>query len=179
MEGTMATIMMFAGNFAPKNWAFCAGQILPISQNTALFSLLGVTYGGNGTSNFALPNLVGRMPIGAGTSNYGQTFDLGETSGTTSVTLLSNNLPAHSHSSPTIEINVSGNTGNLDQPNGNALATSDGINVYSDVVSGNAAYGGMRAQVGPMGNNAPMTIQQPYMNINFVICMYGVFPYRN
>ncbi len=179
MEGTMATIMMFAGNFAPKNWAFCAGQILAISQNTALFSLLGTTYGGDGRVSFGLPNLVGRVPIGAGTSNYGTTYELGETSGSTSVTLLSSNLPAHSHASPTIEINVSGNTGNLDQPNGNALATADGINIYSNVGAGNAAYGGMTAQVGPVGGNTPMTIQQPYLNINFVICMYGVFPYRN
>ena len=94
----VAEIRIFAGNFAPKGWASCDGQILPLSQNTALFSLLGTTYGGDGKSNFALPNLAGSTPIGQGQGGGLSIRDLGETSGSSNVTLLTTEMPAHTHS---------------------------------------------------------------------------------
>src|SRR5207248_2291007 len=93
----VAEIRMFAGNFAPKGWATCDGQLLPISQNTALFSLLGTTYGGDGKSNFALPNLEGSTPLGQGQSSTGTIYDLGQVGGATDITLLSSEMPLHNH----------------------------------------------------------------------------------
>ena len=97
MEAFLATIMGWAPNFAPRGWAFCGGQILPIAQNTALFSLLGTTYGGNGQTTFALPNLFSRLPIGAGQGPGLSSYDLGQVGGTESTTLTINNMPAHAH----------------------------------------------------------------------------------
>src|SRR5215212_259973 len=97
MEGTIAEIRLFAGNFAPRNWAFCAGQILPIAQNTALFSLLGTTYGGNGQTTFALPDLRGRVAVGAGQGPGLSNISLGQVAGETTHTLISQEIPAHNH----------------------------------------------------------------------------------
>lgn len=178
MEGTIATIMMFGGNFAPKNWAFCAGQLLPIAQNTALFSLIGTYYGGNGTTNFALPNLQGRVAIGAGNGPGLSSYSIGEAGGSESHTLVSTEMAAHTHAAGAVHIPVSNNNGTLEEANGNILATP-GTEIYATPSTTPVVnHAGLSATVGFTGSGAPFSIMQPYLSVNFVICMYGVFPSR-
>src|SRR3982750_2476369 len=120
-EPFLAEIIMFGGNFAPRGWAFCSGQILSIAQNTALFALLGTTYGGNGQTTFALPDLRGRAPIGTGQGPGLTNILLGELSGTQSVTLTSQQMPAHNHS-----VNASATVANTANPTGGSLAVGQG-----------------------------------------------------
>jgi microcystin-dependent protein len=161
-------ISMFGGNFAPRSWAFCNGQIQTIAQNTALFSILGTTYGGNGQTTFALPDLRGRVPIhpgqGPGLSNY----SLGQQGGTETVTLITQQIPAHNHSL------VGNNTAANDNlPNGNALADSA---IYTNAAP-NAQMNA--ASIGNTGGNQPHPNIQPYLCINFIIALSGIFPSRN
>ena len=162
-------IRIFAGNFAPKGWAFCSGQILPISQNTALFSLLGTTYGGNGSSTFALPNLNGRVPIhpsqGPGLSYY----DLGEVGGSETVTLTTANLPAHNHTIPASTI-----SGTTSVPT-NAVPANT-LNTDKEYASSSNTT---MMETGSAGSDVPVNIQQPYISLNYIIALQGVFPPRN
>jgi microcystin-dependent protein len=162
---------MFAGNFAIAGWALCNGQLLPISQNTALFSILGTTYGGNGTSNFALPNLQGRVPIhmGTGLSNY----VLGQIAGVENVTLLYNNMPAHTHL-----VNAVTSGGNQASPSGNYPAVeSTGTSLNYSNAAPNATLNA--AAVGTAGGSVPFSVVQPYLTVNFIIALQGIFPSRN
>jgi len=178
MEGTIATIMMFGSNFAPKGWALCAGQLLPIAQNTALFSLIGVYYGGNGTTNFALPDLQGRVAVGAGNGPGLSSYALGQVGGTESHTLVSTEMAAHTHTAGAVHIPVSNNNGSLDEANGNILATP-GTDIYATPGTAPAVnHAGFSATVGATGSGVPFSIMQPYECVNFVICMYGIFPSR-
>jgi Microcystin-dependent protein len=178
MDGTIATIMMFAGNFAPKNWAFCNGQLLTISSNTALFSLLGTTYGGNGTTNFGLPDLQGRAPIAAGTGPGLSNYSLGQSSNTVSASLTLNQMPAHHHDAGQVKIPVSGGNASTEQPNGNILATPSS-DVYATAgTQPTVNYGGFNVAVAPQGGGQPFSIMQPSLAINYVVCMYGIFPSR-
>src|ERR1044071_7907475 len=171
----VAEIRIFPFNFAPKGWAFCDGQILPISQNTALFSLLGTTYGGDGKSTLALPNLQGNAPVHTGGNQPGpglSTYDLGETGGVQTVTLLESEMPQHSHTvfaAPTI---VSGDT-NIAQ--GNAFAKSAQGNAYGPAASLQAlAF----QTISPAGSSLPHQNMQPYLTLNFCIALQGIFPAR-
>jgi microcystin-dependent protein len=166
-------IRMFAGNFPPRNWAFCNGQLLSIAQNTALFSILGTTYGGNGVNNFGLPNLQGRVPIhwgqGPGLSSYVQ----GQIGGAESVTLLTSNLPAHSHL-----VNGIASGGNQASPAGNIPAIeSTGTSMNYASGSPNAPMN--PAMIGNTGSNFPVPIVQPYQTVSFIIALIGIFPSRN
>ncbi len=166
----MGEILIFAFNFTPKNWAACNGQILPINQNQALFSLLGTTYGGNGQTNFALPDLRGRAPVhygqGPGLSNWG----IGQRTGETSHTLTAQELPAHNHL-----INASSTTGNLNDPAGNLLASnSAGVPAFSASSSGSQDM-----MTSPSGGTQPHNNMQPYLTLNYCIAMFGVFPSRS
>lgn len=170
----MATIMLFAGNFAPRYWAYCNGQILPIAQNQALFALLGTTFGGNGTTTFALPDLQGRAAIGSGSGNGRSSFVLGQKAGTPTVTLTNANLPYHSH---TISGGLTATTAapNTDEGPGSILA---GATIYGPGADGQLA--GVSADpTGIAGNSAPVSIMQPYLGLNFVICVQGIFPSRS
>lgn len=177
MEGTIAQILMFAGNFAPKNWAFCNGQILAIAQNTALFSILGTMYGGNGTTTFALPDFQGRVPIGAGQGPGLPDYSIGEVSGAEHTTLTSGQLPAHIHGAMAA-VAVAGS---------NATTGESGQNIYASTPTDNyiapggvnGALGGVKGALGVTGNNQPISLMQPFLGMNFVICMFGVFPSRN
>lgn len=172
MEAFIGSIMMFGGNFAPRGWAFCQGQILSIAQNTALFSLLGTTYGGNGQTTFALPDLRGRAPIGTGQGPGLPNVVAGEMSGTPSTTLLVNNMPAHSHAL------MCGGSSDAFAPEGNLLGTESNqqTQVY---VTGNPV-GQMNPQaIGVAGGSQPISIMQPYLGLNYIICMEGIFPSRN
>ena len=175
MDGTIAEIRMFAGNFAPRNWAFCSGQILSISQNTALFSLLGTTYGGNGQTTFALPNLQGRVPVGVGTGPGLATVNLGEVAGVATITLGVANLPPHSHSMQ-VNDNISGMTTTA---TGNYLnsKTESGESIAEAGLSAVATLNG--ATIGSAGGGQPFDNRQPYLGMNYIICMFGIFPSRN
>jgi microcystin-dependent protein len=169
MEGTMASIMFFAGDFAPRYWAYCNGQILSIATNQAMFALLGTTYGGNGTTTFALPNFQGRAALGT-SSNH----PLGEPAGTPTVTLTLANLAGHTHV-VTANLAATKSGPNTDEGPGNILAAT---NMYASSGSGSLAGVGIQPS-GFTGQNAPVTIMQPYLGMNFIICVQGVFPSRS
>jgi microcystin-dependent protein len=166
----VAEIRIFAFNFAPKGWAFCDGQILPISQNTALFSLLGTTYGGNGQSTFALPNLQGSVPMHPGQGPGLSLHDLGETGGSETVTLLESEIPSHFH-----QQSVSSQLGLENNPVGQLFAMGDGVNMYGTP----GALTPMSDQIlPPAGGDQPHNNLQPYLTLNFCIALQGVFPPR-
>ena len=166
----VAEIRIFPFNFAPKGWAFCNGQLMPISQNTALFSLLGTTYGGNGKSNFALPDLRGRAPMHPGQGSGLSLHDLGETGGSDTVTLLESETPAHSHA-----VNASGRTANSRTPGGQLPAFGTGVQLYG--APGNTVSLSPSV-VPPAGGDAPHNNLMPYLTFYFCIALQGIFPPR-
>lgn len=175
-EFFIGQIMMTGFNFAPKYFAACNGQLLPIAQNQALFSLLGTQYGGNGTTNFALPDLRGRTPVG-----YASSVDpgwqppgiqIGQAAGVENVTLLSSNLPTHTHA-----VNASTTAGDNRLPSNRVYAANTAQNLYA---AGPGALVSMNpATVDPAGGNQPHPNMQPYSTINFCIALSGIFPSRN
>ncbi|NJN18300.1 MAG: phage tail protein [Oscillochloris sp.] len=179
-EPLLAEIYMFAGNFAPRGYAFCQGQLLAISSNTALFSLLGTTYGGNGQTTFALPDLRGRVPVGTGQGPGLSNVVLGEMSGAMSTTLTINNMPIHAHTA-TATVNAVSGTGNTSGP-ANALPAGSSArdNQYS-TAGGNTtmAAGMVGVTVNQAGGSQPFNIMQPYLGMNFVIALEGIYPSRN
>ncbi len=178
MEGTIATIMMFGGNFAPRNWAFCAGQLIPISQNTALFSLLGTNYGGDGRVTFGLPDLQGRVPIGAGDGPGLSSYVLGEVGGAETQTMTTAQMAAHTHTAGAVSIPLSTTAASLSDANGHILATPTADTYATAGTTPSVNYGGFSATVGIQGGSQPFSIMQPYECVNFVICMFGVYPSR-
>jgi microcystin-dependent protein len=169
----LAEIRIFTGNFAPKGWALCDGQLMSISQNTALFSLLGTTYGGDGKSNFALPNLQGCAPMQAGQGPGLSLRDLGETSGEQTVTLLQTEMPAHSHGVQ------AASSGGLPGPGNNAWA-SGGKGRPATF----AATSASNVQMNPFGTsiaggNQPHNNMPPFLGLTFIIALQGVFPARS
>jgi microcystin-dependent protein len=173
----VAEIRIFGFNFAPLGWAFCNGQILPISQNTALFSLLGTTYGGDGKSNFGLPNLQGSAPMHPGQGPGLSLHDLGETGGSDTVTLLQSEIPAHAHAINCLDgPRVAGQIGS---PGNGILAKTGGspANAYTSGVSANQSMG--TNMIAPVGGNQPHNNLMPYLTLNFCIAMQGVFPPRS
>lgn len=177
MEGYLAQIIMFAGNFAPRGWAYCQGQILSIAQNTALFSLLGTTYGGNGQTTFGLPDFRGRVPVGTGQGPGLPNIDLGEMAGEPTHTLITTEMPAHAHTA-TATVSVSSANANTEEPAGNLLATQ-ADNFYAPVNTANGNLGGVSTTIGNTGGSQPHNNMQPYLGMNLVICMEGIFPSRN
>jgi microcystin-dependent protein len=163
----MGTIISFAGNFAPRGWMFCNGQLISISQNTALFSILGTTYGGNGTTNFALPDLRGRAPIGTGQGAGLSSIQLGEMSGSETVTLLASQLPAHTHTMP-----ASTGAQTTNRPTGAYQAAG---NSYSTATP-DVATGPSNA---PSGGGQPHDNRSPYLGMNYIIAVQGIYPSRN
>jgi microcystin-dependent protein len=169
----VAEIRIFPFNFAPKGWAFCDGQLLPLSQNTALFSLLGTTYGGNGKSNFALPNMQGNAPMHPGQGPGLSLHDLGEVGGSQTVSLLESEIPAHSHS-----MNASTQDGLDNHAAANLLAQGIGILQYTDANTGPFTTLNPNA-LPPAGGDQPHNNMQPYLTLNFCIALQGVFPPRS
>ena len=164
----VAEIRIFPFYFAPRGWAFCDGQLLPLSQNTALFSLLGTTYGGNGKSNFALPDLQGRAPMHPGQGPGLSLHDLGETGGSETVTLLESEIPAHSHG-----MRVSADDGNSRNAAGKYVGI--GNNIFADPQNLVAMAPEVLA---PAGGDAPHNNLQPFLTFYFCIALQGVFPPR-
>lgn len=168
----VAEIRIFPFNFAPKGWAFCNGQLLPISQNTALFSLLGTTYGGDGKSNFALPNLQGQAPMHPGQGPGLSLYVLGQTGGSATVTLLQTNLPSHSHAMSAVN-----QPGEDASPANEALARSVGASLYQTTTDANVVQYAPSA-VSATGGSQPHNNLMPYLTLNFNIALQGVFPAR-
>lgn len=168
----VAEIRIFPFNFAPRGWAWCDGQLLPLSQNTALFSLLGTTYGGDGKSNFALPDLQGRAPMHPGQGPGLSLHDLGETGGSETVTLLESEIPSHSHA-----MRASVDPANAQIPGPQVtLARSAGGSAYSTTTTGLVS---MAAEaLAPAGGDQPHNNLQPYLTFYFCIALQGVFPPR-
>ena len=168
----VAEIRIFPFNFAPKGWAFCDGQLLPLSQNTALFSLLGTTYGGNGKSNFALPNMQGNAPMHPGQGPGLSLHDLGETGGSQTVSLLESEIPAHSHT-----MNASTQDGGDSHPQNNLLAQGIAIGQY--IASNTGPFVNLNPNaLPPAGGDQPHNNMQPFLTLNFCIALQGVFPPR-
>jgi microcystin-dependent protein len=180
MEPTIGEIRMFAGNFAPRSWALCEGQLLPISQNQAMFSILGTTYGGDGRTSFGLPDLRGRMAISSGIGPGLSNIALGQRSGAPSLSISVANLPAHNHTL---------NAGNVAGTNSSPVSGSPAlaqvrvergaaaIDVNAFGVTSNDILGS--GAVGNTGGNIPVALQNPYLAVNFIICLFGVFPSRS
>jgi microcystin-dependent protein len=166
----LGEIRIFGGNFAPQQWALCDGQLLAIGQNAALFSLLGTAYGGNGTSNFALPNLQGQVPMDQGNGIGLTPRIIGETGGEPSVTLMSNQLPPHQHLFQGVNA-----LGTLSTPAGNLLAEQRTLVPYATPAAGV----GMAPQaLGPAGGSSAHNNVQPYLVLTFIIALQGIFPSR-
>jgi microcystin-dependent protein len=162
-------IRMFAGNFNPNGWAFCDGQLLPISENETLFQLIGTTYGGDGESTFALPNLQSRVPMHFGTGPDGVTYQMAEAGGVETVTLSTQQIPSHNHA-----FLASTGSGNQNDPNPQrVLASSPSV----DLFSANAPDVQLNVQsVTPVGGSQPHENLQPYLCVNFIISLFGIFP---
>ena len=159
-------IRMFAGNFAPAGWLFCQGQLLPISQNETLFQLIGTTYGGDGESTFALPDLRGRVPI-----HQGNGFIMAETGGAEEVTLTVNQIPAHSH--PLLATTA---VANQSSPTNNVLAQSTAADLY---IEDTATAALAPTSVGVIGGSQPHSNLQPFLCIDYIISLFGIFPSQN
>jgi microcystin-dependent protein len=168
----VAEIRIFPFNFAPKGWAWCDGQLLPLSQNTALFSLLGTTYGGNGKSNFALPDLQGRAPMHPGQGPGLSLHDLGETGGSETVSLLQSEMPAHTHGLRAYRSDPADHF----QPTGATLARANNGNAYN--AAANLVPMGFES-LAPAGGDQPHNNMQPYLTFYFCIALQGVFPPRS
>lgn len=202
MEGTIGEIRLFAANFAPKNWSFCQGQTINLASNTALYSILGTTYGGNGTTTFQLPNLTGRSALGAGQGNGGLTnYNLGQIAGSEAVTLSTDQTPMHTHGVTIIPGNGGGATATLNavnslgtspSPGGNYLAqdSAAGMSTYATsgtpvaMKTGSVAVTSVTSplpnvNVGIAGNNMAHNNIQPLLGLYYIICAYGVYPARN
>lgn len=177
MEGTIGEIRLFAGNFAPKNWNFCDGSILSITQNAALFSILGVTYGGNGQTTFGLPDLRSRVAIGAGQGPGLTQYALGEQTGVENVTITTANMPAHTHAMMATSDSPGTNVAAGASLASNTRSTSPTMpNIYEN---GAANQVPMASQTGPAGNNMPVSLIQPTLALEYIVCLYGTFPSRN
>ena len=171
-EPFIGQITMFAGNFAPRNWAFCDGQLLAVSQNDALFSLLGTIYGGDGRTTFGLPELRGRIPIHQGTRPGGVPRSLGSKAGGETVTVTEQQLPTHSHT-----FQASTAAGNQNSPSGACLASSANIRIYRDV--GTSTNLAPATALTNAGGSQSHTNLAPFQCINYIIALAGVYPSRN
>lgn len=180
-EPFIGEIKIFGFNFAPQSYMTCQGQILSIAQNTALFSLLGTTYGGNGQTTFALPDLQGRVPIGQGTGPGLPTYTMGQVGGTPTTTLISSNMPIHNHAATGINVRIPVTSASEDSSAtnnyiGNAVNDTFGPlasptnSLGAPVVSGSTAMA---------GGSQPFSIMNPYLGINYSIAIFGIFPSRN
>jgi microcystin-dependent protein len=185
MEGTLAEVRMFAGNFSPRGWQFCNGQLLPIAQWTAVFALVGTTYGGNGQTTFGLPDFRGRIAVGAqfGTGPGLPTYDLGQMAGTPTTTLLLTNLPFHNHTI-TGTVNQQANndtTGLTDDATGARTGLPTTPNIYSTATDALVSLAPMASTLatGFTGSNQPFSNLPPYLGMNFILCVEGIFPSRD
>ena len=168
--GFLGEVRIFAGNFAPRGWALCEGQLLPISQNSALFSILGTIYGGDGRTTFALPDLRGRAPVSQGNGPGLPDYRLGQRGGNATTTLTTANLPAHNHA---MQVQVNTDTGEETDPT-TFLASST---TFAEEATANQFLGGV--QMGLTGSNTAFSNEPPFLAINYIIATQGTYPSRN
>ncbi|TGE21676.1 phage tail protein [Hymenobacter aquaticus] len=182
MDEYIGIVKLFGGNFAPRDWAFCNGQLLPINQYQALFAVIGTFYGGNGTTNFALPNLNGRVAVGMGQSQSQTNYTIGQVGGVETVTLTTQQMPAHTHQ-------LVGNTatGNVASPAGAMLGAATGsistgdevtVNPYTTTTPGTPTPMSPSA-IAPVGGSQAHENRPPFLALNYIICLNGVFPSRS
>ena len=192
MDEFIASIKIFGGNFAPRGWAMCYGQLLAINQYSAVFSLLGTTYGGNGISTFSLPDLRGRVPVGTGLGPGLSNIVLGQVGGTENTPILISNLQTHTHSiNSTTNVKVSNKVGDSSDPRGKVLAEGAQIGsgpnatklkpyvTYNSTDTNNGDLAGVTGNTGAIGGNIPINNMQPYLGVNYIICLEGIYPSRN
>ncbi len=186
MEAILGEIRIFTGFYVPKGWAFCNGQILNIVENTALFSLLGTTYGGDGQRTFALPDLRGRVVVGAGQGSGLSAYNLGQTGGEATHTLLTSEMPAHLHG-VTVQVNKaelrgSGSSASTRNPEGQLLASASTGNLYNSIPTAAMTTQSGQAtgsvSLNPSGGGTAHTNIQPVQGVNFIIALQGIFPQR-
>lgn len=178
MDGTIGEIRMFAANFNPKNWAYCSGQLMSIAQNTALFSILGTTYGGNGQTTFGLPDMRGRTAVGTGQGPGLSNYQLGQVTGTQSNTLTAANIPAHTHViSGAAKMLTTSVPANALAPGGNYFA-NDGSTKFNPTGSGTMKPATVAVSLGSSGGT-PVNNIMPYTCISYIICLFGIFPSRD
>ena len=173
---------MFGFNFAPLGWAFCNGQILSIQQNSALFALLGTIYGGNGVTTFALPNLQSRVPLHWGQGLGLSQFTIGQIGGVENVTLLTSNMPSHTHGLGTLALRVKNGQANSQSPVGNVPAIeAAGVTATYSTLAPDASLNALAISGLPAnaGGNSPFDIHPPYLAVTFCIALQGIFPARN
>jgi len=174
MDQYLGEIRIFAGNFAPMGWALCNGQLLPIQQNTALFSVLGTTYGGDGKTNFALPDLRGRVPMGFGQGPGLSSRQEGERGGVESETLTAAQMPAHSHSVHASETATTGDPkGAVPAKTVGNTPAAAGAHIYAAKPDATVMSAAM---IGPTGGGQPVSVLQPFLAINFIIALTGIYP---
>lgn len=178
MDAYIASIWSFGFSFAPRGYMMCNGQLLAISGNEALFALIGTTYGGDGITTFALPNMQGRRPIGTGTGPGLPSYVIGQMAGTESVTLITNNMPAHTHAVLTATVPVNATVGDQADPTTKVFGAGAGTgNIYNS--TGGVTMAANNGTTGIAGSNIPLDILNPYLTINYCICVEGIFPSRN
>ncbi|TGE12813.1 phage tail protein [Hymenobacter elongatus] len=182
MDEYIGIVKLFAGNFAPQNWALCNGQLLAIAQNSALFSIVGTVYGGDGMNTFALPNLNGRVAVGTGQLAGGGNYDQGQTGGVESVTLTSNEMPKHNH-----QLVANTTLGNTTAPAGALLSVPAAAVASSGDEVTVTAYASTAATLAPMnpaslslaGQSMPHENRPPYLALTYIICTQGLYPSRS
>ena len=187
MDEFLGTIKLFGFNFAPRGWMTCQGQLLSIAQNTALFSLLGTTYGGDGVTTFALPNLAGRVAVGQGQLIGGSVYTMGEVTGTESTTILSTQMPVHTHTATaatTAILSAESTQANAQNPANKCLASGTTIYATEDPaanrpMSPTCIAATTTVTVAAAGGSQPVSILQPLLVMNYSICTEGLFPSRN
>lgn len=182
-EPFIGEIKIFGFNFAPRGYMTCQGQILSIAQNTALFSLLGTTYGGNGQTTFALPDLQGRRPVGQGQGPGLSSYTMGQVSGTESIALNITNMPIHTHPGQGLTVNIPVSTGGADASSpATSFLADTGTEIFSSVATAGKFYGAgtvVAGNTGVAGGSQPFGILNPYLCINYSIATEGIFPSRN
>jgi microcystin-dependent protein len=174
MDPFIGQICLFGFDFAPRGWMACNGQLLPIAQNSALFSLLGTTYGGDGRTTFALPDLRGRVPVHQGQGAGRSVYTMGEAGGAEQVTLTVNQMPAHTHP---VRVPISDGGADQTSSQGNVLASDTSGSIYTAAANANDGYPGVTAQ--PAGGNQPVSMLPPFLVGNYCIAIQGIFPSRN
>lgn len=180
-EPYIGSLCLFAGNFAPRGWALANGQLLAISQNSALFSILGTTYGGDGRTTFALPDLRGRAPLSAGTGPGLPNFSLGQSGGGVTTSLTTANMPSHTHSA-TVSTTVANEDGNTDSPAGALHASASRTDIYFTGTPANPdqmAANAVTVTIGNTGGGQIFSTQSPYLAMNWIIALEGIYPSRN
>jgi microcystin-dependent protein len=184
MDEFIGVVKLFAGNFAPQGWAFCNGQIMSIAQYSALYSLLGTTYGGNGTTTFALPNLLGRVAVGAGNGAGLPAVPAGQMAGAASVTLTTQQMPVHTHSqqvaTQAATTSAPSNSVVPGTPNGTTSTSEESVAINNMVTAAGATLTPLAAgAIGNAGGNQPVSVMPPYLGMNYIICLNGVYPSRS